>query len=140
MNSGSGRVLHKHKGINYNKLHQGMEQDQSSDEEIDTNVDLVGEKELCGLFDEQEELDYEEHVTEQNSELEDGEISSEESDSENEMDMEKNTMVKECIRKQDIDKLKELLRKKQEANQKLEKQIVKERQCEQKEKEMQEIL
>ena len=66
-------TLRKRRNIDYHKLNQGMEQHESGDE-LDLAADVEGERALCGSFDEDEELDYKEHVREENSEIEEGEV------------------------------------------------------------------
>ena len=68
MSSKRGRSgLHSQKPIDYSKLHQGMEESDSSDHDsdgINLGTDLDAERDLCGSFDETEELDYKKKTSE----------------------------------------------------------------------------
>ena len=102
------------KNIDYSKLHSGIQQDSDLDE-MDFQTDVEREKELCGSFNEGEELDYEDHVNEEvnsESEQEEGEISSdtEESDSEEGEDEE----LKKCVKSGNLEKLKKILKCREE--------------------------
>ena len=130
--SGTGRVLRKRKQIDYNKLNTGrLEASEDEDEMVEVYTDLKGEKELCGSFNEEDKEEYE---SLRGSGKEDGEISVEE-DSEDE-----DNEIQMCIRTGNLDKLKRILRKREEDCKTLEKEMKRERMKEQKEKEMKQVL
>ena len=132
----SERNLRKHKPMNYNKLHQGMDQSEleDSDQELELGTTAEAERDLCGSFEEGEEFDYEDDLDE--SEAEEGEISHEsEPESEDE-----DPAVTKCIRDHNIDKLKKILKKREEACKKLQKDLKKERLREKQDQEMRGIL
>ena len=76
----TGRKLRQKGKVDYKKLNsQGKEKD-LSEEDMELYTDLDGEKELCGSFNQEEELDFNEYVTQENSDnsdIEEGEVTSE---------------------------------------------------------------
>ena len=104
------------------------------DEQLELEADLKGEKLLCGS-----DYDTDHDELEQDSdEREDGQISdSEESIEEDEMDEE----VKSCVRDGNLEKLKKILKVREEENNKLKKDLLKEKEKEKRRnKEMQVVL
>ena len=103
--------------------------------EVELSTDVEGERALCGSFDEEEQLVYDELMREQNS-MEDGEISGEETQSEEENDPE----VEDCLKAGNLDKLKRILKKREEECKKLKKEMEKEKLKEKQNKEMKAVL
>ena len=100
-----------------------MEQSEESDQDqMDLHTSMEAEKELCGSFEINDELDYEDDLKE-DSETGEGEVSS---DSENEESDEEDPVVSQCIKERNIDKLKKILKKREEACKKLQKDLQKE--------------
>ena len=126
----ASRVLRGRKKIDYSKLHAGEEQD-SEEEEFDFNADLEGERQLCGSFNEEDEMDYE---SLQDSDKEDGEISEQE-ESEGE-----DHEIEHCVKTGNLEKLKRILKNRENDCKVLEKEVKKERLKEQKSKEMRQVL
>ena len=103
---------------------------QDSDEEVDFTMDLDGECELCGSFDEEDEQEY---TSLHDSKREAGEISQED----NEMD---DSEIEHCVKSGNLDKLKRILKNREEDCKQLEKEVRRECLKEQKDKEMRQIL
>ena len=110
--------------------------EQHSEDEVDLGLDISGERALCGSFNEEEELDYNEYVREENgSGLEDGEVTS---GSENEDSDEEE--IQQCIKDCDISKLKKLVKKREDDCRQLEREVLREWQKEKQKKEMSHLL
>ena len=129
--------LRKRKPVNYSKLNAGRPQQsdesESSDEEtLQLSTDEVGEKELCGSFNEEEENQFEKHIQEEDSEMEDGEVETEDSEEDEE--------VNECIQKGNLERLKHILKRRQNDCKTLKKEMAEERMKEKKQKEFNEVL
>ena len=58
------------KTVDYGKLNVGIQDSDSEDEQFQYQTDVDGEWELCGSFNADEELDYEEHLVDQHLEAE----------------------------------------------------------------------
>ena len=131
-------TLRKRRNIDYHKLNQGMEQHKSEDE-LDLAADVEGERALCGSFDEDEELDYEEHVRNENSEIEEREVhmDSDEAESEEELEDEE---VAQCICTRNLDKLKKILKKRENDCKQLKKEMEKKKLHEKQECKMPELV
>ena len=109
-----------------------MIQDSEEEDFIDVNMDLEGEKDLCSSFNEEEELDYIEHL--QESEREEEEVSNmEQSDDED-------SKIEHCVRTGNLGKLKQILKKREEDCKKFEKEVKCEKLKEQKDREMKQVL
>ena len=132
----SRRNLRNRKPINYNKLNQGMDQsDSKMEEEVDLRTDIVAEKELCGSFEADEESNFKEDLKE-DSDTEEGEVSS---DSQEESEDE-DPVLAQCVKERNIEKLKKILKKREEACKKLQKDLQKEKMKEKQEQEIRGIL
>ena len=97
-------------------------QDSDNEDEVELGIDMEGEKDLCGSFNEDEELDYNDHL---NSEMEEGEVDSDSEESDGE-----DNEIQDCIKSGNVDKLKRILKRREEDCKKLEKQVQKEKQRE----------
>ena len=100
--------------------------EESSEEELDyeDNVDLHAEAELVGEY-----MD----SSESENELEEGEYESEEEEN-------KDLLMKKCIENGDIEKLKQILKEKEDKKKRLQREVLKEQNKEKRRKEMQSIL
>ena len=107
--------------------------DSEEEDEVDLGLDLTGEHKLCGSIqgEESEYSELEEELDEEESELEDGEMSGQESE---------DPEVEECIAKQDLVQLRKILRRREEECKKLQKGVNYEKEKVQKDKEMKELL
>ena len=77
---------------------------------MDINVDLAGEKELCGSFNEEDQHGLKEQLHDEEDSSTDGELSTEsESDSEVE-----DSEIQRCLKNRDINKLKKILKKRED--------------------------
>ena len=137
--SSKRRNLISTRQVDYKKIHTSgkdnyTESSSSSDSNKDLNlsVDIQREKELCRSFNEEEELEYDELMQQENSDLEEGEVSCK-SDGEDEQ-------IQACINSCNIEKLKRILKKKEEANKRLKKEMEREKMKEKEEKEIQALL
>ena len=119
----STRTLRKRKNIDYNRLNQGMEQEDV--ENFELNTDLEGEWELCGSFNEEEELDYDDYVQDSVSDVEEGELQLEDSDvSDRDLDMD--AKLAQCMRSRNVEKLKKILKRRETNCKQLQKEMEKE--------------
>ena len=112
---------------------RNKESNLEEEDEVDLGLDLTGERELCGSI-QGEELEYselEEELDEEELELEDGEMSGQESE---------DPEVEECIAKQDLVRLRRILKRREEECKKLQKEVNYEKEKVQKDKEMKELL
>ena len=100
---------------------------------------LKGKEALCGSFDEDEELDYEEHVRDENSEIEEGEVPTDSDEEESEEELE-DEEVAQCIRSRNLDRLKKILKKRENDCKQLKKEMEKEKLREKQKHEMQELV
>ena len=116
-----------------------MEQSEESDQEgVNLGTNLDAEKELCGSFNE-EDLDYEDDLQEESeSEPEDGELQSDSLGEESAE--EEDTEVNRCVKERNIERLKKILKKREDACKKLQKEVLKKKQKEKQDKEMQVLL
>ena len=126
-----GRNLCKRTPINYSSLHHGLEQEFEEDEYVKVDADIEGERELCGSFNVE---DKHELQSLHESDREDGEIS------ENEDSEQEESEVEFCIRTGNVEKLKKILRKREEDCRMLEKEVKKEQLKERQNKEMKQVL
>ena len=137
------RNLRKKGKVDYKKLNSGGREweEQDMEEMVCINTDQQGERDLCGSFTQEEELDYDEYLSQGESE-EDGEIvSSEQSEEEDEETSgEEDPEIQKCMKTGDINKLKAILKAKEDRCKKLRREVAREKQREKKDKEMQEIL
>ena len=128
-------MLRKRRPVDYNKLHSGRSQLSEEEEEnsdyVEMITDLDGEKALCGSFNEEEEEAYE---SLHESDREDGEISEQEDSDveESEIDL--------CVKTGNLEKLKRILKKRENDCKQLEQEVKKEKQKEQWDKEMRAVL
>ena len=141
-NNMSGRNLRRRKHIDYSKLDKGKPQtgNESSEEEteVQTEVDPSGITELCGQNSE-EELDYEDDEQDSNTEgstQEDGQVESESGDASNLENIE----IQWCVENRNLDKLKRILKRRENECKRLQKEKQKELQCEKEDREMKLVL
>ena len=101
------RSLRSRKTIDYNKLHTELAQQESDEEqdELALQVDEEGERELCGSFsEEQQGQDLDRFL---DSEVEDGEVSLDSSEEE------EDEIIQACIKKGDVEKLRRILKQRE---------------------------
>ena len=92
---------------------------------------------MCGSFNEEEELDYEEHLQDENSDQEEGEVISDESEDEQ---WEEDLEVNRCVKSGNLEKLKKILKRREEDCKKLEKEVQKEKNKKKQELEIRKVL
>ena len=97
------------------------------------NTDVEGERDLCGSFDDDELREYENLMREEDS-MEDGEVATEESEDEEDPE------VVACMQSGNLDKLKKILKRREDECVKLKKEVEKTRLKEKQNKEMQAVL
>ena len=106
------RVLQQKRHIGYSKLNAEVEQSSSEDECLDVHTDVEGERQLCGSFNEEDELEYRSLW---GSNCEDGEITEQESEDED-------SKIEDCVKSGDLIRLKQILKRREEDCKQLQKE------------------
>ena len=111
--------------------------EQEESDEVDLGMNLSGEEELCGssIGDEEEFQEFDQDLQEEESELEDGEVSSA-TGSDDAEDPE----IEKCVKNRNIKKLRAILKTREEDCKKLREEMCKEKEREKQDKEMESIL
>ena len=116
-----------------------MEQSSDSDEDMDFSADVEGKRELCGSFDAGEQLDYED-LQEVSSDHEEGKVFKNDSEEELDSEDEDQKEIEKCVHAGNMEKLRKILKRKEDDCKKLQKEMLKEKERKKKDKEMKQLL